>query len=147
EGVRGHARPTHYKVNVCHEGGWLAEGEISYAGPRAEARARLAADVLRSRLAGLALRVDLIGAISILADDAGRALAATPDGGARDVRLRVAATHDDRAEAERLGREVMALYTCGPAGGGGVRSTLTPRLNTISCLLPRDAVPARFEMV
>ena len=34
-GVRGHARPSHYKVNVCHEGGWLAEGEISYAGPRA----------------------------------------------------------------------------------------------------------------
>lgn len=146
-GVRGHARPTHYKVNVCHEGGWLAEGEISYAGPRAEARARLAAEVLRRRLPALALRVDLIGAISILADDAGRAIAATPDGGARDVRLRVAATHDDRAEAERLGREVMALYTCGPAGGGGVRSTLTPRLNTVSCLLPREAVPVRFEMV
>ncbi|MEJ8852128.1 acyclic terpene utilization AtuA family protein [Variovorax rhizosphaerae] len=146
-GVRGHARPTHYKVNVCHEGGWLAEGEISYAGPRAEARARLAADVLRSRLSGLKLRVDLIGAVSILADDAGRTLAATPDSGARDVRLRVAATHDDRAEAERLGREVMALYTCGPAGGGGVRSTLTPRLNTISCLLPRESVPVRFEMV
>jgi len=147
DGVRGRARPTHYKVNVCHEGGWLAEGEISYAGARAEARARLAADVLRSRLAGLALRVDLIGAVSILGDDAGRTLAATPDRGARDVRLRVAATHADRAQAERLGREVMALYTCGPAGGGGVRSTLTPRLNTISCLLPRDAVPVRFEMV
>ena len=44
--------PTTLKVNVCHEGGWLAEGEISYAGPRAEARARLAADVLRERLAG-----------------------------------------------------------------------------------------------
>ncbi len=146
-GVHGHARPTHYKVNVCHEGGWLAEGEISYAGPRAEARARLAADVLRHRLAGLALRVDLIGAISILGDDAGRALAATPDGGARDVRLRIAATHVERAEAERLGREVMALYTCGPAGGGGVRSTLTPRLNTISCMLPREAVPVRFELM
>jgi hypothetical protein len=146
-GVKGHARPTHYKVNVCHEGGWLAEGEISYAGPRAEARARLAADVLRSRLPMLALRVDLIGAISILADDAGRTLAATPDGGARDVRLRVAASHEDRAVAERLGREVMALYTCGPAGGGGVRSVLTPRLNTISCLLPREAVPVRFEMM
>ncbi|HSU23305.1 MAG TPA: acyclic terpene utilization AtuA family protein [Variovorax sp.] len=146
-GVRGHPRPTHYKVNVCHEGGWLAEGEISYAGARAEARARLAAEVLRERLPALALRVDLIGAISILGDDAGRALAARPDGGARDVRLRVAATHDERAVAETLGREVMALYTCGPAGGGGVRSTLTPRLNTISCLLPRDAVPVRFEMM
>ncbi|WP_029528343.1 acyclic terpene utilization AtuA family protein [Polaromonas glacialis] len=146
-GVRGHARPTHYKVNVCYEGGWLAEGEISYAGARAEARARLAADVLRNRLPSLALRVDLIGALSVFNDDAGHALAATPDSGMRDVRLRVAATHADRSEAERLGREVMALYTCGPAGGGGVRSTLTPRLNTISCLLAREAVPVRFEMV
>ncbi|MGJ7521492.1 acyclic terpene utilization AtuA family protein [Variovorax sp. LT1P1] len=146
-GVRGHTRPTHYKVNVCHEGGWLAEGEISYAGPRAEGRARLAADVLRKRLVGLDLRVDLIGALSILADDAGRALADTPDSSARDVRLRVAAAHADRAEAERLGREVMALYTCGPAGGGGVRTALTPRLNTISCLLPRERVPVGFAMV
>jgi hypothetical protein len=146
-GVRGHARPTHYKVNVCHEGGWLAEGEISYAGPRAEARARLAADVLRKRLDGLALRVDLIGAVSVLGDDAGRTLAATADAGLRDVRLRVAATHDDRAQAERLVREVTALYTCGPAGGGGVRTALTPRLNTISCLLPRESVPVRHERV
>ena len=146
-GVGGRERPAHYKVNVCHEGGWLAEGEISYAGPRAEARARLAADVLRQRLPQLKLRVDLIGALSILADDAGSALAATPDAGGRDVRLRVAATHEDRAQAERLQREVMALYTCGPAGGGGVRTALTPRLNTVSCLLPREAVPVRFEFV
>ncbi|WP_047784729.1 acyclic terpene utilization AtuA family protein [Variovorax paradoxus] len=146
-GVRGHARPSHYKVNVCHEGGWLAEGEISYAGPRAEARARLAAEVMRKRLEGLALRVDLIGALSILGDDAGRMLADTPDTGLRDVRLRVAATHAERAQAERLAREVMALYTCGPAGGGGVRTALTPRLNTLSCLLPREAVPVRFELL
>lgn len=146
-GVGGHARPAHYKVNVCHEGGWLAEGEISYAGPRAEGRARLAADVLRQRLPQLALRVDLIGALSILGDDAGRSLAATPDAGGRDVRLRVAASHAERAQAERLLREVMALYTCGPAGGGGVRTALTPRLNTLSCLLPREAVRVRFEFI
>ncbi|MDR6889716.1 MULTISPECIES: acyclic terpene utilization AtuA family protein [Variovorax] len=146
-GVRGHARPSHYKVNVCHEGGWLAEGEISYAGPRAEARARLAADVLRKRLGGLALRVDLIGALSILGDDGGRMLADTSDTGLRDVRLRVAAAHADRTQAERLTREVMALYTCGPAGGGGVRTAITPRLNTLSCLLPREAVPVRFELL
>ncbi|MGB6104124.1 MAG: acyclic terpene utilization AtuA family protein, partial [Pusillimonas sp.] len=46
-GVQGHARPDTLKVSAFYEGGWLAEGEISYAGPRAEARARLAADVLR----------------------------------------------------------------------------------------------------
>jgi hypothetical protein len=146
-GVRGHARPDSLKVNVCHEGGWLAEGEISYAGPRAEARARLAADVLRRRLPALQLRVDLIGALSVMADDGGALLAATAAGDARDVRLRVAATHADRSEAERLGREVTALYCCGPAGGGGVRTSLTPRLNTLSCLVPREAVPTRFEML
>lgn len=146
-GVRGHVRPENLKVNVCHEGGWLAEGEISYAGPRAEARARLAADVLRRRLPALQLRVDLIGALSVMADDGGALQAATPAGDARDVRLRVAATHADRDQAERLGREVNALYCCGPAGGGGVRTALTARLNTLSGLLPRAAVPARFEML
>lgn len=146
-GVRGHPRPTSLKVNLCHEGGWLAEGEISYAGPRAEARARLAADVLRRRLPALALRVDVVGALSIMGDDAGNLLAATPAGDARDVRLRVAATHTDRAEAERLTREVTALYCCGPAGGGGVRTALTPRLNTLSCLVPREAVKVSFKMV
>ena len=63
------------------------------------------------------------------------------------MRLRVAAAHGERAQAERLTREVMALYTCGPAGGGGVRTALTPRLNTLSCLVPREAVPTHFEML
>lgn len=148
EGVRGHPRPATLKVNVFSEQGWLAEGEISYAGARAEARARLAADVLKQRLRSLGpLRVDLIGAGSVFGDDAGAWLAARPDGGGRDVRLRVAALHDRKAEAEKLPREVTALYTCGPAGGGGVRTGLRQRLSTRSCLVPREAVPARFAMV
>jgi hypothetical protein len=147
-GVRGHARPASLKVNVCHEDGWLAEGEISYAGPGAEARARLAGDVVKRRLAGvLDIRVDLIGAVSVFGDDAGRMLEASPPGGARDVRLRVAASHADRRTAERLGREVTALYTCGPAGGGGVRTALRPRLDTLSCFVPREAIRAHYEIV
>lgn len=147
-GVRGHPRPAQLKVNVCHEAGWLAEGEISYAGPRAEARARLAGDILRQRLSGLGrLRLDLIGVTSVLADDGGRWLAALPDSGARDVRLRAALHHPDRAAAETLTREVTALYTCGPAGGGGVRTALRPRLGMRSCLVPREAVPARYHLL
>jgi hypothetical protein len=146
--VRGHPRTATLKANVCHETGWLAEGEISYAGPRAEARARLAADVLAERLAGLGpLRFDLIGVASLFGDDAGRWLGAQEPGHARDVRLRVALNHADRRAAERLLREVTALYCCGPAGGGGVRTGLRPRLGTVSCLLPREAVPARLRFV
>src|SRR4051812_19887945 len=147
-GVRGHPRPKQLKVNVCHEDGWLAEGEISYAGHGAEARARLAADVLRRRLAGtLELRVDLIGTVSVFGDDAGRLLSQTPAGDARDVRLRVAASHRDKRAAERLTREVTALYTCGPAGGGGVRTSLRSRLDTLSCFVPREAIRAHYEIL
>ena len=147
-GVRGWPRTGTLKVNACFESGWLAEGEISYAGPRAEARARLAAEVLRERLAGLGpLRADLIGVASVFGDDAGRWLADHADSDARDVRLRVALRHAHRDHAERLAREVTALYTCGPAGGGGVRTALRPTLSTLSCLLPRHHVHAAFEML
>ncbi len=147
EGVRGHARPATLKVNVCSETGWFAEGEISYAGARAEARARLAGEVLRERLQGLGpLRTDLIGVTSVFGDDAGRWLDA-PAGDARDVRLRVALQHRDHASAQRLVREVTALYCCGPAGGGGVRTAMRPRLGTVSCLVPRGAVATGYDML
>ena len=147
-GVRGHARPAGLKVNVCHATGWFAEGEISYAGARAEGRARLAAQVLRERLAGLGpLRADLIGVASVFADDGGQWLADQPAGDAQDVRLRVALNHTDKPSAERLGREVTALYTCGPAGGGGVRPALRQRLGPVSCTVPREQVPASFRFI
>lgn len=147
-GITGRARPDELKVNVCYQGGWLAEAEISYAGVQAEARARLAADIVEKRLGGaLTLRIDIIGAISILADDAGELLRATPASHARDVRLRIAATHADRQTAERVLREVTALYTCGPAGGGGVRTSLRPRLNMVSCTLPRAAIKSGWNFL
>lgn len=151
--IRGHARPEQLKANLFHEGGWIAEGEISYAGPNAAARARLAGDIVRKRMAMLGhevpVRLDLIGVLSVLADDGGAWLAAQQPHEARsqDVRLRAALAHEDKAVAEALLREVNALYCCGPAGGGGVRTALRPRLNAMSCLVPRDAVSPRHTMI
>jgi hypothetical protein len=133
---------------ACFAGGWLGEGEISYSGPNAEARARLAGEVIRRRVGdGIAVRCDLIGVLSVFGDDAGRALARHRPGDARDVRLRVAAAHADRAQVEGLLREVTALYTCGPAGGGGVRTTIGRRLNSASCFVPRELVPATWTFL
>ncbi len=145
-GVRGHERPDRLKVNVCFTGGWLGEGEISYAGPGAEARARLAADLIRRRLPHHRLRFDLIGVTSVFGDDDNRLFEAHAPSQATDVRLRIATGSAGRADAERLAREVTALYTCGPAGGGGVRTSVRARLDTISCFVPRASVPASFGM-
>jgi hypothetical protein len=147
-GVRGHKRPDTLKVTVCFAGGWLGEGEISYAGPNAEARARLAAEIIRKRMDNaLPLRFDLIGALSVFGDDGGNALAEFAPSDSRDVRLRVAGVHADRKLVEQLTREVTALYTCGPAGGGGVRTAITERLNSVSCFVPRELVPATFTFL
>ncbi|MBL8289785.1 MAG: DUF1446 domain-containing protein [Rubrivivax sp.] len=150
-GVRGHARTPTLKACVFFEGGWLGEAEISYAGPNAEARARLAMDVIARRCGGeLALRFDLIGITSILGDDGNRLLAGVPPGASTahaDVRLRVAARHDDGQRIDRLLREVTALWTGGPAGGGGVRTARRQRLSMRSCLVPRSAVPTGVEVL
>lgn len=149
-GVRGQPRTSTLKVNVFFDGGWLGEGEISYAGPHAEARARLAVDTLKKRLMRqhqLMLRADLIGICSVFNDDGSRLLEAQAVGQHLDVRARVAAEHLDLEPIEALLREVTALWTCGPAAGGGVRVNKRQRLSTTSCLIERDKLPAKFEWV
>jgi hypothetical protein len=103
-------------------------------------------DVLQKRRGALlVLRFDLIGVSSILGDDANRLLQQTPVGQAQDVRLRVAGRHIDVAVVDRLLRELTALWTGGPAGGGGVRVAKRQRLSLQSCLIARELVPAWFD--
>jgi hypothetical protein len=95
----------------------------------------------------LALRHDLIGVSSILGDDGGRLLRSLPAGDAQDIRLRVAGRSDDVRIVDRLLREVTALWTGGPAGGGGVRVAKRQRLAMRSCLVARAELAASFEIV
>ncbi len=151
-GIRGHPRPATVKATLCYEGPWLAEGEISYAGPNAAARSALAAEIVRERLktqglGHLKIRADFIGISSVFADDQGRWTGAidVPASTSQDLRLRIAAAAASRTEAEQVTREVLALYTCGPAGGGGVRTAITPRLASGSCLVPREWLSPAWE--
>ena len=147
-GVKGHARTDTLKVLAYFDGGWLGEGEISYAGPNAEARARLSMEVMQKRMGRhMPLRVDLIGLTSILGDDGGSMLINTPVTHSRDVRLRVAAKHESLASIELLLQELTALWTGGPAGGGGVRVSKRQRLSNLACLIPREKIPATIHFI
>jgi len=146
-GVRGHPRPPTLKALAYFDGGWLGEAEISYAGPNAEARARLAMDVMQRRLGKqMPLRLDLIGVLSILGDDGNRLLQALPAADSRDVRLRVASRHEDVRQIDLLLREVTALWTGGPGGGGGVRTAKRQRLSSRACFIAREQLPARYTL-
>ncbi|WP_299959847.1 acyclic terpene utilization AtuA family protein [uncultured Modestobacter sp.] len=145
QGATGTARPDELKVTLGFRGGWLGEGQISYAGPRSLARAQLAADVVRTRLRDLhgvpedAVLVELIGAGAAF-----RGLGEPGD--PAEVRLRVAARVPQRELAAVVGWEVEALYTNGPAGGGGARRSETEVLAIRSCSLPRTAVRSEVHL-
>lgn len=149
-GARGRPRPDRLKATVSLPGGWLGEGEISYAGPNARARAALAGRTLVERLRMLGLggraRIDLIGVVSVFDGDSG-ALREGTEGAPQDVRLRLAVATETRAEAERAAREVLSLYCCGPAGGGGVRTRVTDRIRTLSFLVPRERLSPRVTLL
>jgi hypothetical protein len=151
-GARGRPAPEKLKATVCVDGGVLGEAEISYAGPNAAARARLAVDTVKVRMAridpDLAVRADALGLVSVLGDSRGRTLDAawsTVDGG--DVRVRFAAQAREPERAVRLLDEVEALYCAGPAGGGGMRRHITPRLWSASCLIERELVKPRVSFL
>ncbi|KER71566.1 ABC transporter substrate-binding protein [Burkholderia cepacia] len=146
-GGRGTARPDTLKVSVAYVDGWIGEGQISYGGPGALERARLALEIVRERLlltgvAATELRFDLIG-VDALYGDATPAVRGEP----AEVRVRVAGRTASAAEAARIGNEVETLYTNGPAGGGGAFKSTREVIAVQSVLLPRAAVTPTFSFV
>ena len=148
-GVRGKPAPATVKVTVCFDGGWLGEGEISYAGPYCVARARKAAEVLRQRVAmrqlPVQLRLDLIGLSSVHDGNDGQ-LSQASTASPQDVRVRLAASGALQDDADQAAREVLALYCCGPAGGGGVRWRTTQRIRTQSYLIDPGLLQTGFTL-
>lgn len=141
-GGAGKPKTGSLKVSVGYLDGWIGEGEISYAGANAEARARLAGEIILRRLDVLPIahseaRVDLVGVNSLL----GRSLIQAPPA---EVRLRVAIKTDTQEQAEMIGREVEALYTNGPAGGGGARAYTHKVVAIASILVPEP--DARYQI-
>jgi hypothetical protein len=145
-GVRGKPRTQTYKVTVGYDEGYIGEGQVSYAGINAVARAKLAAEVVQARLKANGylyseVRVDLIGMSS---------LHGAPDMRAEpyEVRLRIAARTDDPKAAEAVGFETRALHVNGPASGGGGSDPVVRKVLAVqSVLIPREWVDPQVRIV
>ena len=128
------------KVTIGFRDSFVGEGEMSYAGPNALARARLALDIVRARLEltkveTTELRCDIIG-VDAVHRGAGAGLASEP----REVRIRVAGRTGSLSEAIRIGNEVETLWSNGPAGGGGGRKMAREIIATASTLIAAGLV-------
>lgn len=144
-GGGGSARSGQLKVSIGYADGFVGEGQISYAGPGAAARGRMAIEIVRERLDIVGaqieeLRGDLIGIDAV--DVTGRS-----SGEPREVRVRIAGRTASEAEAARIGAEVEALYTNGPAGGGGVTKSVRAVIAVASTLIPAELIRHGHVMV
>jgi hypothetical protein len=146
-GGRGTKRTGTLKVSVGFVDSFIGEGQISYAGPGALARGRLALEIVRERLkltgvAASELRFELIG-VDALHGAQVSARANEP----YEVRVRVAGRTENLREAIRIGNEVETLYTNGPAAGGGASKSARDVVAVASVLLPRELAKPSIQFV
>lgn len=136
-GATGQPATGTLKVSIGYRDSFIGEGQMSYGGPGALARARLALDIVRERLVltgvdATELRFDIIGLNAVHCGPAGQTEPL-------DVRIRVAGRTRSMREAIRIGNEVETLYTNGPAGGGGAWKAAREVIAVASTLIPSDA--------
>jgi len=146
-GGNGRPRTKTLKVSIGYRDGFIGEGQISYAGPGAVERGKLALEIVaeRLKLTGVPfdkIRYDLIGVNSLHGDN--RSAGHDP----YEVRVRVAGRTRSMVEAVRIGNEVETLYTNGPAGGAGAWKSAREVVAMVSALLPRSMVSpsVRYEV-
>lgn len=128
------------KVTIGFRDSFVGEGEMSYAGPNALARARLALDIVRARLEltnveTSELRLDIIGVDAV---HCGAGVGSGPE--PREVRIRVAGRTKSLSQAIRIGNEVETLWSNGPAGGGGGRKSAREIIATASTMIDMGQV-------
>ena len=138
----GNEKPSKLKVSVGYKAFIKGEGEISYAGTGALERAKLASEIIKKRLRGVfdELQLDLLGINSLHKSQFEN------NSIPYEIRLRVSARTKDEETAALVGEEVEALYTNGPAGGGGVRKSVSEVIGVLSVLIDRNKVEIKTHI-
>ena len=146
-GGRGAQRTGTLKVSIGYVDGHIGEGQISYAGPGALARGRLALEIVRERLKLTSVvasewRFELVGVDSLHGPEV-----SARAGESYEVRVRVSGRTESLREAVRIGNEVETLYTNGPAAGGGAWKSARDVVAVASVLLPRELAKPQVRFV
>lgn len=146
-GATSHGKPESLKVSIGYRDCFIGEGAISYGGMNSMARAELAADIVKKRLDLIGCqmeeyRVDYIGYNSLYKSEISKQYSPEVF---PEIRLRFTGRTKDKANAALIGNEVEALYTNGPAGGGGAEKKVSEVISICSIFVPRDHVKAQVR--
>ena len=139
-GGKGQPKTEFLKASIGYVDSYMGEGQISYAGPGAVNRGKLALEIVEERLKLIGvqyqeLKLDLIGIDSLHGSNLSRS-----EHEPYEVRARVTGRTQNMKEAIRIGNEVETLYTNGPAGGGGATKSAKQVVAMVSALVPRSLI-------
>ncbi|NVJ64689.1 MAG: DUF1446 domain-containing protein [Flavobacteriaceae bacterium] len=134
-GATGANKTGKLKVSLGYKDGYIGEGQMSYGGYQAKERASLALKIIKSKLHHLGLskydaNYDLIGVNSLSKDQ----VEESPN----EIRIRVALRTKTKEEAITVGQQVEALYTNGPAAGGGASKSVKEIIAVQSILIDEN---------
>ena len=142
KGASGKPPTPTYKTSLGFRNGFLGEAQISYGGSNAMAQAQLAISILKRRFEGQQIsdvNYELIGLNSISPT--------TADTELNEIRLRVVAKTASFETAKCIGEEVEALYTNGPAAGGGVQKKVEELISIEAYYIAKKNIVPTVKMV
>jgi hypothetical protein len=134
---------------VAYRAGYKAVGTLIYAWPDALDKARLADEVLRTRLDRIGLRFDHVLTEFVGANATHGPLAGPPND-PPEVQLRVGVRSADKTVVERFSREIAPLVLNGPpsvTGFAGGRPKVEEIVAYWPALIDRDVVHTSVEVI
>jgi hypothetical protein len=148
-GAEGRPRPDTLKVSLSYHYGWKATGTLVYSAPDALAKARVADDVVRQRLADLGLQFEKIHT-EFFGVNACHGHLAPRVAEPAEVQLRIGVRDRQKAPVERFTRELIPLVLSGPPTATGYGEGRPPVREIVAywpTLVRREMVRTRVEVV
>lgn len=139
--VSGREKSGLLKVSIGYRDGFIGVGEMSYGGHNSVKRAELALEIVKKRFELLGyeydeMRFDIIGVNSLYKPNLSEHI--VPEFAPIETRIRVAVRTKDRSLADKVVKEVEALYVNGPSAGGGASGKVTPIVSVASIFVPES---------
>jgi hypothetical protein len=152
-GTKGRPAPPTLKALLGYSDGWMGEGYISFAWPKAYSKAKRAAEIVRARLAMQGVQPEEILEEYIGINSLWGKIAPEPtdEDLINEVRLRMAIRTQNKKDCDVLAREFPPLLLSGPPTASAVAGTPQARelMGLWSTLIPRELIePAtRVEVI
>ena len=141
-GVKGRPATEFYKVSMSYADGFTSVATLTYAWPDALDKAKKADEILRTRIADLALTFDEVRT-EFLGYNSSHGPIASPPGDLNEVVLRIGVRGNRYDAVERFGKEIAPLILTGPpavTGFAGGRPKPSEVIAYWPALIPKSQV-------